>query len=409
MQTMVIISDSTIIETGFRYGLTTVLRHAGIVVLWMVCKGGATAKELTVAWTKAPHADIGLTIYNVNDVMVNWLWDAGLEDDIKQMVKASEDKCSQQSLFFVNDARFYPGLKSNGYPEYVERVRTLLSNDGIMVFAGEKYVGKIELSDKIHFSVESTKLVVEMYSECVITHMSSQARSSRDNTADAPHMDVQEEQAKRNKDNDAKRRRDDKSQELRLHASALKSARDKETNAKRQRTEQAKQAAIENNRLKTASFIHAVGLLWDNKDPWKDHKKLVTEINIQQPPFTTPTPQTFPDGDDRFQRRKKDRVYGCDGCSNLVGFSKWSTNYGNRALGEFQGSYVDSSWADDIPGEILERAHKEGFIDCTWYCTEVCKAAPTGVKNRSDRTQQWRAQQSSKEWKSGRAWSNRRY
>jgi hypothetical protein len=67
MLTMVIMSDSSCNETGFRYGLTCVLRNAGIFVLWMVCKGGAKAKDLTIAWTKAPHADIGLTIYNLND------------------------------------------------------------------------------------------------------------------------------------------------------------------------------------------------------------------------------------------------------------------------------------------------------------------------------------------------------
>ncbi len=58
MITMVIVGDSSGNETGFRYGLTAVLRQAGIFVLRMVCKPGATAKDLTVAWAKAPRADI---------------------------------------------------------------------------------------------------------------------------------------------------------------------------------------------------------------------------------------------------------------------------------------------------------------------------------------------------------------
>jgi hypothetical protein len=99
MRTMVIISDSTCDETGFRYGLTCVFRQAGIFVLWLVCKGGAKAKDLSMAWVKAPRADFGLTIYNCNDVMTNWLWEDAIDDDVKELYLTAQQKCACRSFF----------------------------------------------------------------------------------------------------------------------------------------------------------------------------------------------------------------------------------------------------------------------------------------------------------------------
>jgi hypothetical protein len=99
MRTMVIISDSTCDETGFRYGLTCVFRQAGIFVMWLACKGGAKAKDLTMAWLKAPRADFGLTIYNCNDVMTNWLWEDAFADDVKELFLTAQGKCNCKSFF----------------------------------------------------------------------------------------------------------------------------------------------------------------------------------------------------------------------------------------------------------------------------------------------------------------------
>ena len=96
---MVIVSDSSCEPSGFRYGLTAVLREAGIFVVWTFVKLGAKAKELALAWEKAPGVDIGLTIYNGNDLLTN-NWERSLADDVNALVEAAKEKCKYQSLFF---------------------------------------------------------------------------------------------------------------------------------------------------------------------------------------------------------------------------------------------------------------------------------------------------------------------
>lgn len=114
------------------------------------------------------------------------------------------------------------------------------------------------------------------------------------------------------------------------------------------------------------------------------------EPQIQIPPYELKRPQTLPAGDDRFNKIKTKRTYACDSCGNLVGYSSWTRQTGSRALGEFQGSYVDHSWAGNVPPQMIERAYNEGLIDCTWFCTYWCDAPATGVKDRSSRPAQWR-------------------
>ncbi len=94
MRTMVIISDSSCDETGFSYGLTCAFRQAGMFVLWLACNGGAKALDLCQAWSKAPRADFGLTIYNCNDVMTNWLWDYEIADDVNELFLQAQSQCS---------------------------------------------------------------------------------------------------------------------------------------------------------------------------------------------------------------------------------------------------------------------------------------------------------------------------
>ena len=111
---------------------------------------------------------------------------------------------------------------------------------------------------------------------------------------------------------------------------------------------------------------------------------------LQDPPFDTPRPLFLPECDDRFNKSKRLRIYACDTCPNLVGFSSWTRSKSLRAHGEFQGSYFDSTWANSIPGELLMRAYTSRLIDCTWHCSEFCGAAPMGVKDRTTRPMNWR-------------------
>ena len=69
-------------------------------MLWMVCKGGGKAKDLSIVWDKAPQADIGLAIYNANDLTTNWLWDVSIGNDITELVVAASRKCIQRPVFF---------------------------------------------------------------------------------------------------------------------------------------------------------------------------------------------------------------------------------------------------------------------------------------------------------------------
>ena len=125
---------------------------------------------------------------------------------------------------------------------------------------------------------------------------------------------------------------------------------------------------------------------------------------IQNPPFDSKQPPSLPECDDRFNKIKRKRIYACDTCHNIVGFSSWTHSTSKRAHGEFQGSYFDNTWAGSIPGELLMRAYTEKLIDCTWHCSEFCGAAPTGVKDRTTRPMIWRDKQHGSGAKSSRAW-----
>ena len=69
----------------------------------------------------------------------------------------------------------------------MSHVRAVILAAGAEVFDGASYVGKIKLRDQMHFALESTELVVQMYSEVVI-------RSSR---SEADRKAVVEQEAKR--------------------------------------------------------------------------------------------------------------------------------------------------------------------------------------------------------------------
>ena len=111
---VVIVSVSSMKEDAFIYGLTCTLRKAGVRLLWIVTKGGAKAAELSEAWKHAPCCDVGLTIFNLNDVMTNgWVCDIALKTSIQNLVTVAKGKCLVESRFFVNSAAFYPNLRTD--------------------------------------------------------------------------------------------------------------------------------------------------------------------------------------------------------------------------------------------------------------------------------------------------------
>ena len=89
-------------------------------------------------------------------------------------------------------------------------------------------------------------------------------------------------------------------------------------------------------------------------------------------PHFRKSPMALPPGDDRFNHVKKKRVYACDGCGELVGFSS-----GNQGAKDFLGSYADQSWKN-LEMILQREAYELGLIDARWFCEKVCGAQPTG-------------------------------
>jgi hypothetical protein len=329
----------------------------------------------------------------------------------------------------VNNAALYPDLRPDCYPYLVGQVSDVIRHAGGTVYDGANFVGRIKLRDSMHFHIASTQQVVQMFSEVVISSIQrSAARSSNDNVdassqavvieaslltetnasisivsstssrvvelsakfaveAAAHQLAVKNEALTRKRRIADMLRADEEAEEqeaLRAaredarrvaEASAIREAKDAET----KRWAVAVRAA---NNLLVRNFITDAQRIAPDKNPI-----------IQNPPFDTMRPLFLPECDDRFNKSKRLRIYACDTCHNLVGFSSWTRSKSSRAHGEFQGSYFDNTWADSIPGELLMRAYTSRLIDCTWHCSEFCGAAPMGVKDRTTRPRNWRDKQ----------------
>jgi hypothetical protein len=245
----------------------------------------------------------------------------------------------------------------------------------------------------MHFHIASTEQVVQMYSDDVIRSITSlPASSSSANVvpsllADTSPGRVLELSLKMAEE--AARMVD-----LKCVAATKKRSVDEMLRADEQESVRAGREdelrLQERNRLRQSKRQANDMLVWNFLVDCQNAKPGGHPI-IQNPPFDSMQPPSLADCDDRFNKVKKLRVYVCDTCENIVTFSTWKKNKVSRELGEFQGSYSDTSWAGSIPGEFLKRAYTEGLIDCTWHCSQFCHAVPTGVKDRTTRTKLWRA------------------
>ena len=94
-------------------------------------------------------------------------------------------------------------------------------------------------------------------------------------------------------------------------------------------------------------------------------------------PLFRKTPMVLRPGDDRFNKIKKKRIYACDGCGELVGFTSWNQATASGCAWDFLGSYTDQSWKD-LEGILQREAYELGLIDARWFCEKVCGAQPTG-------------------------------
>ena len=62
-----IISDSTLANSAFVYGIARKLWSMDMFLLWTGVQDGATATDLNEAWSKAATCAIGLTVWNCHD------------------------------------------------------------------------------------------------------------------------------------------------------------------------------------------------------------------------------------------------------------------------------------------------------------------------------------------------------
>ena len=81
----------------------------------------------------------------------------------------------------MNNARFFPELRPDVYPDLVSKVTAFARSTEIRVFDGKDYVNKIKLADQMHFAVESTEAIVMMYCDAIkAMRQSSTQRPSTD-------------------------------------------------------------------------------------------------------------------------------------------------------------------------------------------------------------------------------------
>ena len=112
-RTVVVVADSTLGHTAFRYGIQLVLQSAGFRLLWLCVRPGAKAKDFSIMWEKAPKCDFGITIYNGNDfTSKDQLSENVIQDHLQSMVDTSSAKCGT-NFFICNDPTFFPRLDSS--------------------------------------------------------------------------------------------------------------------------------------------------------------------------------------------------------------------------------------------------------------------------------------------------------
>ena len=136
----VVIGDSSISSVSVKYGLSMVLRHAGIYLYWLLAKSGACARELADIWQGAPPCDLGLTITNCNDIFQDFSMPPHLSEDIKHLVESAHRKTQVHAVFFVNDAGFYPKLRPDVYPGLVQQTKNLFRHHGGEVHDGSEFL-----------------------------------------------------------------------------------------------------------------------------------------------------------------------------------------------------------------------------------------------------------------------------
>ena len=81
-------------------------------------------------------------------------------------MQTAQEHCTERTDVFINHAKFYPKLR----PEYAELVplySQAARDSGGSVHDGQDYLERVKLRDHMHFAVESTATVVDIYFDAV--------------------------------------------------------------------------------------------------------------------------------------------------------------------------------------------------------------------------------------------------
>ena len=103
------------------------------------------------------------------------------------------------------------------------------------------------------------------------------------------------------------------------------------------------------------------------------HVSLQSTVASERPPRR---PAELPQGDCRFLKEKKDRIYVCDRCDRKVRF--------NKQTQPFRGAYLRRTWKKCEVVE-LKAKWKAGEIDATFYCIACLASEHQGGVNEASR------------------------
>ena len=189
MLDVVVVSDSAMDLPGVMYGLACLLRENNLNLLWLVSRPGAGAKELAAVWNRAPRCALGLTCYNLKDATRLNPW--GLTEeilmDIQVLLIYAKEKCAETHEVFVHNAGSFPDLRPKLYPRLVCRVSDFIRERGCRVRDGADFVNHVDRRDLMHFSIESTPTLVEMYGNAIF-QMQETSASDSESTSATPEL-----------------------------------------------------------------------------------------------------------------------------------------------------------------------------------------------------------------------------
>ena len=106
--------------------------------------------------------------------------------DLQYLVGSARGRCSEGADVSINHAGFYPRLPPE-YSDLVPRYMQVARDAGATVYDGKAFLPRAKLRDHMHFAVDSTEAVVDMYFDAIRQVLSS-ARDGADAARPPPRV-----------------------------------------------------------------------------------------------------------------------------------------------------------------------------------------------------------------------------